>query len=111
MSTTLTYYGQIAVLTVKEDLDEDSLETFKRQAETCAKEKHFSLVVDCSHVGGFDSISLETLVDLQDRCEEEYGSVKLCALNETLRKVLEITRLLRRFEVFDDLDSAVRSFS
>ena len=50
------------------------------------------------------------LLDLQDRLRDAGGGVKICGLTETGRKVFEITRLDRRFEVFDSLIDAVGSF-
>ena len=62
-------------------------------------------------VTAIDSEGLEALLDVQDKCEDEYGNVKLCGLDETAQKILEITRLDRRFEVFGDLDATVKSFA
>jgi anti-sigma B factor antagonist len=110
MGTTLTKYDDVTVLTVKDDLSGDELVGFLESAARCQREQLHRLVIDCGAIGSLDSGGLEALADLQDQCEEEFGSVKLCALDETLKKILEITRLLRRFEVFDDLDAAVKSF-
>lgn len=111
MGTSIAKYDHVAVLVVKDDLAGDALEDFGVRVEQCMAEGCYCLVVDCSDVGVFDSAGLETLLDFQDKCEEELGSVKLCSLDESLSKVLEITRLKRRFETFSDLDAAVRSFS
>lgn len=110
MPTSVVKYDSVAVLTSKEDLSRDSIDQFRNAASRCMDEGYFSLVVDFSAVGSIDSIGLETLLDLQDQCEERLGCVRLCALDETVQKILEITRLNRRFETFPDLDSAVRSY-
>lgn len=111
MPTTVTKYEHVAVLTSKDDLNRETVDQFKHCAEKCVGEGVSSLVVDCSHMTAIDSAGLEALLDLQDKCEDALGSVKLCSLDDTLSKVLEITRLVRRFEIFPDLDSAVKSFS
>lgn len=111
MPTNVVKYDSVAVLTSKEDLMRDSIDQFKHVADKCMAEGFHNLVIDFTNVDGIDSIGLETLLDLQDRCEDQLGCVRLCALNETIAKVLEITRLVRRFESFEDLDSAVRSFA
>jgi anti-anti-sigma factor len=111
VSTTLAKYGDVVVLTPKVDLIGDQVEQFVAKAAEIASERTHSVVVDCSAVEGLDSLGLESLIDLQTRCEDELGSVKLCAVDETCRKILEITRLSRRFEIFDDLESAVKSFA
>ena len=111
MGTTIAKYDHVAVLVVKDDLAGAALEDFGTRVEQCMAEDCYCLVVDCSAVSGFDSVGLEALLNYQDKCEEQLGSVKLCSLDESLSKVLELTRMKRRFETFVDLDAAVRSFS
>ncbi len=110
MGTTLTKYDDVTVLTVKDDLAGDALDEFRDSAARCGREQLNHLVVDCTAIAALDSGGLEALADLQDQCEDEFGRVKLCALDEALQKILDITRLARRFEVYDDLDAAVKSF-
>ncbi len=110
MSIKVTQYENVAVLTVKDDLVGDSVDVFAERFAQCLHEGHCEIVVDCSAVGGFDSAALEALIDLQTQCEEQCGAAKLCGLDETCAKILEITRLARRFEAFDDLEAAVKSF-
>ena len=111
MPTSVSNYSNATVLTVKDDLSGDAVPSFldKATKEMDAGQLHF--VVDCTGVHGIDSAGLEALLDIQNKCEDQLGAVKLCGMDETCRKILEITRLARRFEVFDDLDSAVKSFS
>lgn len=111
MSTTATEYGNVSVLAVKGELTVETVEAFTHKASQCTSQSHFDLIVDCSSLTQVDSAGLEALVDVLKTCEDELGVVKLCAVDDTLAKILEITRLDRRFEVFDDLESAVQSFS
>lgn len=111
MTTKTADYGSVTVLNVNEDLTGEAVEVFSQRAADCLQGQKHNIVVDCSAIGAMDSAALESLLDLQDQCEDQLGSVKLCGLNATCKKVLELTRLARRFEVFDDLESAVRSFT
>ncbi|MBN2560676.1 MAG: STAS domain-containing protein [Phycisphaerae bacterium] len=111
MSIHVTNYEDVVVLTVKDELTVDSVEGFTDGGSKCVSEGRCNIVVDCSSLGGFDSVGLEALLELQGRCEDQLGAVKLCGLDETCAKILDITRLARRFEIFGDLESAVRSFA
>ncbi len=110
MNINVTNYENVTVLSVKDDLAGDVVDLFNEQANQCLDDGRFNIVVDCSAVGGFDSLALESFLLLQNKCEEQLGAAKLCGLNETCGKILEITRMARRFELFEDLESAVRSF-
>jgi anti-sigma B factor antagonist len=105
-----TNYENVTVLTIKDELAGETVPAFADQAAKCLADGRHRLVLDCSGLEGLDSLGLEALLDLQNNCEEQLGAVKLCGLDATSAKILEITRLARRFETFDDLDSAVKSF-
>ena len=68
------------------------------------------LVVDASAIAFVDSPGLEMLVDVTEQQLESGRALKLCAVNETLREVLELTGWSDSFEYFDDVNSGVRSF-
>ena len=110
MSTAKTEYGNVTVLTVKEELSGEAVEAFGDLATQCIDQEKHNIVVDCSAVTTMDSAALEMMLDLQDKCEDKCGAVKLCGLDRICAKILEITRLARRFEAFGDLESAVKSF-
>jgi anti-sigma B factor antagonist len=110
VTTKLTRYSSVAVVTTNEEIGGEALPTFSNKSDSCIQDGYPNIVVDCESVPSVDSTGLEYLLDLQDRCEELLGAVKLCNLDDTLRTIFRITRLNRRFEIFDDLDSAVSSF-
>ena len=111
MSTTITQYGDVTVLAAKDDLAGDEVDSFVSKAAFCFDEGRRHIVIDCAAVGTFDSAALEALIDLHTKCESDLGAVKLCGLDANCSKILEMTRLSRRFEEFDTLESAVKSFA
>jgi anti-anti-sigma factor len=111
MPTSVSKYNSVVVLVVKDDLAGEEVEPFTLRATQSMDESGHDVVVDCSQMTALDSLALEALVNLQNKCEECLGAVKLCCLDKTCEKILDLTRLSRRFECFPDLDSAVRSFA
>jgi anti-anti-sigma factor len=67
-------------------------------------------VVDASAVQYADSRGLEVLVEANTEIARTGNPLKLCAVTDTLRRVLELTGLAAQFEFFADVNSAVRSF-
>lgn len=65
-----------------------------------------TLVVDLSNVRYVDSSGLSSLVHVATTAEKTNGSIVLCGLDPSVRKVLEMTRLTEYFEITDDLESA-----
>ena len=67
-------------------------------------------VLDASAVPYVDSLALEVLCEVTDELGDNGQALKLCGVSETLRQVLELTGLSPRFEHFEDVNTAVRSF-
>ena len=67
-------------------------------------------IVDASEMTFVDSNGLEALVDITDEVSAGGQQLKLCAVSETLREILVLTGLTNKFQQFEDVQSAVRSF-
>jgi anti-sigma B factor antagonist len=59
-------------------------------------------------VGFLDSTALGVLVGVLKRARSEGGEVRIASTQPRVRKVFEITRLDSAFDLFDDVDGAVR---
>jgi anti-sigma B factor antagonist len=68
------------------------------------------VVLDASDIPSVDSPGLESLVDIAEQLAQSGKALKLCALNETLQQVIDLTGLSPQFEQFEDANSAIRSF-
>ena len=67
-------------------------------------------VIDMSAVPYLDSKGLEALVEVTEEMSRSGQALRLCALNKTVREVLELTDLASAFDHFEDTNTAVRSF-
>src|ERR1700685_1053668 len=68
------------------------------------------IVMNLREVNYIDSGGLGTLVSLFTTARNAGGAVKLASLSQRVGDLLQVTKLLTIFEVFDDEESAVRSF-
>ena len=69
-----------------------------------------ALLLDLSRVEALDSRGIKTLVRAFITMQKRDGQLKLMKPPPRIRQVLEITRLLQVFEVFEDEESARNSF-
>ena len=67
-------------------------------------------VVDMSAVPYVDSKGLEAMVEVTEEMGKSGQALRLCAVNKTLREVLDLTDLASLFDHFGDTTTAVRSF-
>jgi anti-sigma B factor antagonist len=67
-------------------------------------------VLNLREVNFIDSGGLGTLVSLYTTARNAGGAMKLARLSQRVGDLLQITKLLTIFEVFDDEEEAARSF-
>lgn len=102
-------YDHVSVLSISGEFNTDSVEGFRAQVDERLQRKVRFFVVDLQQTTSFDSKGLETLVWVQEQCDERLGTVRLCNPDETCRKILQVTRLDSRFDVFADVAEAVKT--
>ena len=103
-------FGAVMVVHTPEELTSDTASVFLDALTAPIEQGRTQLVLEMEHTEGFDSEGLEALLDLQDKLRELHGNIKICGLGDPGRKIFELTRLDRRFDLFDSVIDAVASF-
>jgi anti-anti-sigma factor len=102
--------GAVKVLRPRGPLVQADADDFKRRAAGTAQAALGRIVIDASAIPYVDSRGLEVLAELSDELAGSGQTLKLCAANETVREVLDLTDLSSLFEHYEDANAAVRSF-
>jgi anti-sigma B factor antagonist len=100
-------FGDVIVVHTPEELGADQAEKF--EAYMVSLERR-NAVLDLDSTETLDSQGLTALLNSRDNLAELGGGLKLATTNSSNRKILEITRLDRQIEVFDNVLDAVKSF-
>lgn len=82
---------------------------FREQAQARLDKKINYFVIDMQHLIFVDSKGLESLIWLQETCDEHLGQIRLCKPDDTCMKILHVTRLDNRFDIFSDVTEAVKT--
>lgn len=69
------------------------------------------IVINLANVAYIDSGGLGTLVGLYTSARSAGGAIKLARLTHRTTELLQVTKLLTVFEVFDDEVTAAKSFA
>ena len=110
MPVDIERYGDVVVARLEDELVEDSVARLNAALAPPMDQGCRQFVIDFEKTELLDSAGLETLVGLSDKAREVGGSVKISGLSVSCRKVFEMTRFDRRFELFGSLIDAVKSF-
>src|SRR5580692_8425310 len=68
------------------------------------------IVLNMDHVTYIDSAGLGTLVAAHHSARTQGASLKLCNLGTRFQEILQVTKLLTVFEVYDSEAAAISSF-
>lgn len=103
-------FGAVTVLRPVGSLSLEEVTQFKSSLADVMVKSLGRVVVDASGISYVDSRGLEVLVEASDGLARSGRALRLCGVNELLREVLDLTELAERFELYEDANSAVRSF-
>jgi anti-sigma B factor antagonist len=110
MNVNCEVHNQICVLSVAGDFSGEACGHVRTTVEDRIDNRQMiDFVVDLEKCEFIDSEGLEALLWIKRRAEELFGQFKLANVDETCRKILEITRLERRFDCPGDLAAAFKS--
>lgn len=102
-------HDRITVLTVSGELTADQADPFRRACIDRLSSGIRDVVLDLEYLTLLDSAGLELLLWLVDELSERTGQLRLVKPDDTIKKILELTRLERRFDVHSSIESAARS--
>ena len=104
-------YNDVTVVELQGDLNSDFTELFENTITDIIAAHVTGIVLDMSNVGFIDSKGLEQLLWARDYCNEKKCQLRLAGLEETIVKILEVTRLENEFNHYAELTEAVKSFA
>ena len=110
MPTAVNAYGSMTVLTVEPTLTKAEGEALRSAAGEQLQAGGRWFIVDLSRCGVCDSQGLEDLLWFHEKATQAGGLVKVAGLKGHCRQIFEIVRFDKRFEVYDNVHEAVRSF-
>src|SRR5436190_11775218 len=95
----------ITVLTISGELTADQSDSFRRACQERMNSGIRDVVLDMEYLTLIDSAGLELLLWLLDEAGERNGQLRLVKPDETVRKIFQLTRLDRRFNIHDSIES------
>lgn len=89
--------GNVAVLSLKGELDAYTAPTLEERIGALLTEERFEVVLDLSETTFVDSSGLRAILTAQRRLRESGGNMRLRRPSEPVRRLLDITGLTEHF--------------
>lgn len=110
MKIDVQLHGQVAVVTPRGALTRDCADPFIQGMKAPMEQRRGEVVIDCRDIPYLDSVGIETLLTVCGDRRSPTPRPRLAGLTDTCREALDLTNTLSRFEIFDSVESALRSY-
>jgi len=111
MKMSLKENQEIRILEVSGEIDFHSSRELRDKFQEILEKKCSKLLVNLKKVSYIDSSGLGELVITYTSARNRHGDVKLLNLSKVSKDLLQTTKLLTVFDVFDDESKAVQSLA
>ncbi len=98
------------IVAPQEPIVETGAEELSEILQACIQGVNPRVVLAMKEVGYLDSLALEGLVDAADQLAARSLQLKMAAVTPTCREIFELTGLSGRFQLFDNIEDAIRSY-
>ncbi len=109
MKVDVQKHGSVTIVVPRDALTESNLPDAQRILASEAQQA-VRLVLDLTHVPFLDSTGIEFLLTLAGNTAGGALLPRIASIGDTVREALYLTDTLKRFQVFDTVEAAVRSF-
>lgn len=111
MNVETTHSGTTAVAVVSGRIDSSSAKDFNDELSAVIAAGANALVLDCTSLRYMSSAGLRVLLIAIRKTTAAGGGLALCAVQDHVREVLEVSGFVRLARVFDTVEEATGSFS
>ncbi len=110
MNLQLDAFDNVTVIKISGRIDTHSVHRLRQQLLLAANGSDKNIVIDLAGVDFIDSSGLATIVQAMKQCRASTGDLRLCKPTQSVRMVLELTRLDKALDIFPTQESALASF-
>src|SRR3990172_3201582 len=102
--------GNVVVVIVSGEVDTTTVADLHAVFDQLVARGAQNYVIDLGDVSFMDSSGLAALAGLYKRIRIGQGDVRLCNLRGEMRRIIELTRFDRVFDIFENREAALNSF-
>ena len=102
-------HGATSLVALAGEFLEESCEVFRKTVSERFESGIRNIVLDMTGVAVIDSVGLESLLWVNDESTRNSGRFKMVGIGGTVSEALAVTRLMRRFDIEESVESAARA--
>ena len=108
------YEGSATIVTFTDEkiLEEKDIQALQESIMSVIEQaKRINLILDFCNVRFLSSAVLGLLIRISKKVYERDGQLRLCSISPKIYEIFKITRLVKIFDIYQDVESAAESLS
>lgn len=94
-----------------DELGASESDSVRVELEAIVQQGFKKLIIDLSGINFITSLFIATIITISQRVRLQNGDIKICSVRTNVKKIFEITRLDKVFDIYDTYEKALESFS
>ena len=103
-------HGNVVEVAIDGNILQENVDLLKGRFFDLIENGKVKIVLNMAQSNYVSSLCLAIIVDVKSRLAQSKGDLKITNVNRLVRNLLEITNLLKKIELFDNVADAVASF-
>ncbi|MBN1899434.1 MAG: STAS domain-containing protein [Spirochaetes bacterium] len=101
----------ITIFNIEGEIDLYNAPTLKDEIKKKIEEQKYNIIINLEKVSYIDSSGIGALISSLSNLKKYQGGLKITNVTGSVRKVFELTKLTSFFEIYEQDDQAIASFS
>lgn len=107
---TLHDHDGVVELSIEGNVLQENVDSLKSRLVELIDQGKVEIVLNMAKSSYVSSLCLAVIVDVKNRLAKFEGDLKIANVNRLIRNLLEITNLIKKFELFESVDEAIIAF-
>ncbi|MBN2037540.1 MAG: STAS domain-containing protein [Chitinispirillaceae bacterium] len=102
---------KVTVLSLEGNIMQEDVTMLRNRLEDLMHNGNIKIILDMHGVSYLSSMCLAVIIDIKNRLGAQAGDLKLADVNQLIKNLFEMTRLIKKIEIYDTVDNAFAAFS
>jgi len=110
MNYILHEHNGVVEMIIEGNFLQENVEILKSRFNDLIDNGQVKIVLNMAQSNYVSSLCLAVIVDIKKKLTALQGDLRIANVNRLVKSLLEITNLVKKFELFDNVEDAVKSF-
>jgi anti-anti-sigma factor len=102
--------GDIAILALEGNIMQEDVTMMRNRLDDLIHSGKTKVVLDMNGVNYLSSMCLAVIIDMKTKLVAQRGDLKLGRVNQLIKNLFEMTKLIKKIEIYDSLPDACQAF-